>query len=193
MGLVGLRLSGCIWCLNGIRLSRRIGRPLARKFRTVLGGLLRLDLRTATTHFSLSDRDASGTLILLQSPSGVPRGHRIAARPGSRVDRKLDTSWNSGAPRRGNHLNSADLPTIRNPSSRLPSPSPAWIGWFSNAAHPLAHTRWPPAQKMTPAKSGCGQLCAWQFHAPQAPVTFVRTKIRKSEFSYGDRSDRFCA
>jgi len=28
------------------------------------------------------------------------------------------------------------------------------------------------------------QLCAWQFHAPQAPVTFVRTKIRKFEFSY---------
>ena len=63
------------------------------------------------------------------------------ARPSSRVDRKLDTSWNSGAPRRGHHLNSADLPTIRNPSSRLPSPSPAWIGWFSNAAHLLAHAR----------------------------------------------------
>jgi hypothetical protein len=33
--------------------------------------------------------------------SGVPRGRRVATRPGSRVDRKLDTSWNSGAPRRG--------------------------------------------------------------------------------------------
>ena len=97
-------------------LAGALGVPLAGKFRTVLGGLLRLDLRTATTHFSLSDRDASGTLILLQSLSGVPCGHRIAARPGSRVDRKLDTSWNSGAPRRGHHLNSADLPTIRNPS-----------------------------------------------------------------------------
>ena len=81
MGLAGFRLNGCIWCLNGIRLSRRIGRPLAGKFRTVLGGLLRLDLRTATTHFSLSDRDASGTLILLQSLSGVTRGRRVAALP----------------------------------------------------------------------------------------------------------------
>ena len=58
-------------------LAGALGVPLAGKFRTVLGGLLRLDLRTATTHFSLSDRDASGTLILLQSLSGVPRGHRI--------------------------------------------------------------------------------------------------------------------
>jgi|SRR6516162_1131193 len=78
-------------------LAGALGVPLAGKFRTVLGGLLRLDLRTATTHFSLSDRDASGTLILLQSLSGVPRGRRIVTPPSSRVDRKLDTSWNSGA------------------------------------------------------------------------------------------------
>ena len=94
-------------------LAGALGVPLAGKFRTVLGGLLRLDLMTATTHFSLSERDASGTLIPLQSLSGVPRGRRVATRPDSRVDRKLDTSWNSGAPRRGHHLNSADLPTIR--------------------------------------------------------------------------------
>jgi len=62
-------------------LAGALGVPLAGKFRTVLGGLLRLDLRTATTHFSLSDRDASGTLILLQSLSGVTRGRRVAALP----------------------------------------------------------------------------------------------------------------